>query len=671
MPKQPVTYVGMLWLLAASVVVMLPFALHLPLWLIPVVLFAAGWRLWVLAGGASQPQTWLKTVLVAMGVGGLWLSGLQFPSLEAMSALLLLGFAFKSLEAVQRRDALVVVFSGYFLVALHFLYAQTLLAGVYGVFSLVVLTGALIGTQQTVTEFSTWQQVRFNLRLAGAMLLLCLPLMLVLFVFAPRLAPLWSLPTLSNQAKTGVSDQMTPGDIAQLSQSSELAFRVTFKGERPEQKQLYWRGLSLNHFDGQAWRQFEQAYEPLQINEVMRESFALRADQVQQHGASVEYDVVYEKTGQPWLFTLTPALTLRGAEVLQAADYRVMATQALQTPLLLTAVSYPQSVRDLSLAPWLRELALQLPATGDTRSRELAQRWRATAVNEQAYIDKVLGHFREQGFYYTLRPPLLGEKDTIDGFLFDAQRGFCAHYAGSFVFLMRAAGIPARVVVGYQGGEWNAKGNYLSVHQYDAHAWTEVWQAGKGWVQIDPTAVIAPARVEQGLAAAVQTEGSFLENEHFSLRKLAWLNGVRGHWDALQYGWQRWVLGYDGATQLALLQQLLGELTLWRVAAFVGVLMLAITLIWAVLLGLARRKVREAREHQLYRRFCQALAKRGVVRAIGQTPQSFAQQAANAFPAQAAAITEFTRVYETLCYAPAAPAGAYRQLQRLLRHTGF
>ena len=671
MPKQPVTYVGMLWLLAASVVVMLPFALHLPLWLIPVVLFAAGWRLWVLAGGASQPQTWVKAVLAATGIGGLWLSGLQFPSLEAMSALLLLGFAFKSLEAIQRRDALVVIFSGYFLVALHFLYAQTLLAGGYGVFSLVVLTGALIGTQQSVAEFSTWQQVRFNLRLAGTMLLLCLPLMLVLFVFAPRLAPLWSLPTLSNQAKTGVSDQMTPGDIAQLSQSSELAFRVTFKGERPAQKQLYWRGLVLNHFDGQAWKQFAQTYDPLQINDVVRKEFALHSDQVQQQGTAVAYDVVYEKTGQPWLFTLTPALTLGGADVLQAADYRVMATQPLQAPLLLSAVSYPQSARDLSLVPWLRDLALQLPDSGDTRSRELAQRWRATAANEQSYIDKVLAHFREQQFHYTLRPPLLGEKDTIDAFLFDAQRGFCAHYAGSFVFLMRAAGIPARVVVGYQGGEWNTKGNYLSVHQYDAHAWTEVWQAGKGWVQIDPTAVIALERVEQGLAAAVQAEGSFLENEHFSLRNVTWLNGVRGQWDALQYGWQRWVLGYDGATQLALLQQLLGEISWWRVGVFVGFLMLVITLGWGLLLGLARRKVHEAWEHQLYRRFCSTLAKRGVVRATGQTPGHFAQQAANAFPAQAAVIAEFTRVYETLCYAPQVDAGAYRQLQRLLRQLRF
>jgi hypothetical protein len=198
-----------------------------------------------------------------------------------------------------------------------------------------------------------------------------------------------------------------------------------------------------------------------------------------------------------------------------------------------------------------------------------------------------------------------------------------------------------------------------------------VWQAGKGWVQIDPTAVIAPERVEQGLAAVVQAEGSFLENEHFSLRNVTWLNGVRGQWDALQYGWQRWVLGYDGATQLALLQQLLGEISWWRVGAFVGFLMLAITLGWGLLLGLARRKVHEAREHQLYRRFCSALAKRGVVRATGQTPGDFAQQAANAFPAQAAVIAEFTRVYETLCYAPQVNAGGYRQLQRLLRQLRF
>jgi transglutaminase-like putative cysteine protease len=666
MDKQ-VTYSGMIWLLAAQLVVMLPFVFHLPFWLLPVVLFAAGWRLWVLAGGAVQPGNITKLLLVGLGIGGLLLSGLQFPSLEAMSALLLLGFAFKSLEVIRRRDAVVVVFIGYFLVALHFLYTQTMLAGLYGAFSLVVLTGALIGVQQVVEEFSAAQNVRFNLRLAGVMLLQCLPLMVLLFVFAPRLQPLWSLPLMVDQAKTGVSDHMAPGDIEKLSQSDELAFRVTFKGERPPQDQLYWRGLVLNHFDGREWRQFDDAYDLERLKYAAAHEYAFHPENMQVLGDPVEYEAVYEKSGQPWLFTLTPALKVDG-EVLQAADYRVMAAQDVQAPLLLKATSYPQSLRDVQLDPYLRQLALQLPTDGNPRSRELAQRLRAQADSEQAYIDKVLARFREQQFYYTLHPPTLGDSDTIDGFLFSTQRGFCAHYAGSFVFLMRAVGIPARVVAGYQGGEWNAQGKYLAVHQYDAHAWAEVWQAGKGWQRVDPTAMIAPERTEQGLEAAVQAEGSFLENNHFSTRNVVWLKGLRQKLDAVQYGWQRWVLGYDGEAQMGFLQALLGELTLAKVAVLVGGLGGAIVLAWLLLLGLARRGEREALEHQLYRRFCTLLAKRGVVRETGHAPGAFALQAAQALPASATLIREFTQVYETLCYQPDADGqAAIKRLKALLR----
>ena len=660
-----ITYSGMIWLLFAQVVVMLPFALHLPFWLLPVVLFSAGWRLWVLSGGATQPTAWVKAALAGLGVGGLLLSGLRFPSLEAMSSLLLLGFAFKALEAIQRRDALVVIFIGYFLVALHFLYAQSLLAGAYGAFSLVVLTGALIGTQQVVAEFSPLQNVRFNLRLAGMMLLQCLPLMVLLFVFAPRLQPLWALPVMTEQAKTGVSDHMTPGDIATLSQSDTLAFRVTFKGERPPQNQLYWRGLVLNHFDGHEWRQFADSYALPELKDLIRQQYAFQPSNVRLEGTPIEYEAVYEKTGQPWLFTLSPTLTVAG-DVLQAADYRVMAKQDIQAPLLLKATSYPDAVRDVQLDPQVRALALQLPATGDARSRALAQRLRSETASEQAYIDKVLQRFREQQFHYTLHPPTLGERDTIDAFLFETQRGFCAHYAGSFVFLLRAAGIPARVVAGYQGGEWNAQDKYLQVRQYDAHAWAEVWQAGKGWVQIDPTAAIAPERVEHGLEAAVQTEGSFLEQQTFNTRHIAWLRSLRNKLDAVQYGWQRWVLGYDGDSQAALLQKILGEVNWLKIGALVGVLLGVIVLAWLLLLGLARRAEREALEHQLYRRFCAILAKRGVVRERGQTPHHFATQAAAAIPAWATTIHAFTHLYETLCYAPESGQSP-QQLKKLLR----
>lgn len=662
-----VTYTGMIWLLAAQLAVMLPFVFDLPVWLVPVLLFAAGWRLRVLAGLASQPGNVTKLALVLLGGGGLLLSGLQFPSLDAMASLLLLGFAFKSLEVVQRRDAIVVIFIGYFLVALHFLYTQSMLAALYGTVSMVVLTGALVGVQQSVAEFSAAQNVRFNLRLALMMLLQCLPLMAAIFVFAPRLPPLWSLPLAHVQAKTGVSDHMAPGDIEKLGKSDELAFRVSFQGKRPEQSELYWRGLVFNHFDGREWRQFEQDYDATQVAGALQTNFRWRPDKIQSQGEAVAYEAVYEKTGQPWLFTLTPTVEVSG-DVLQGADYRVMAREALQAPFLLKAVSYPQAQRDLTLDPQLRSLALVLPANSDPRSRELAGRlWRETGT-AQAYIDKVLARFGSLGYEYTLNPPTLGGRDTIDAFLFDTQRGFCAHYAGSFVFLMRAAGIPARVVVGYQGGEWNEAGQYLAVHQYDAHAWAEVWLPERGWVRVDPTTVVAPSRTEQGLEAAVRAEGSFLADSVFSVRKIAWLNTLNQQLDTVQYGWRRWVLGYDSAQQAELLKALLGSLSVSKVALLAGGVFGAIALGWLVVLGMTRRQAKEALEHRLYRQFCTALAKRGVQREPGDTPGAFAAAAEVALPKLAGVIREFTQVYEGVCYAPDAMDGrnATRRLKVLL-----
>lgn len=651
LPNQQVTYSGMLWLLAAQLLIMLPFTLHLPLWLIPILLFTAGWRIRAMHGHTRQPGTVVKLLLILGGFAGLALSGLPFPSLDLMVTLLLLGYAFKSLEVLQQRDAVVVIFLGYFLIAVYFLYSQSLLAGLYCVFALTVQTATLIGIRHPLPLMRTADTVRHNVYLSGVLLLQCLPLMLLIFVFAPRLPPLFTLPLTPEQAKTGVSDHMTPGDIARLSQSDELAFRVTFKGQRPPQSQLYWRGLTLNHFDGRSWKQFANDYELKQLKSYFQSVYQWQPDNLQIKGDAIEYEAIYEKTGQPWLFTLTPATEVYG-DVVRSADYRIMATRELQTPTLLQAVSYPDSHRDIKLNKYTRQLALQLPPTGNQRSRQLAKQLYARADSKQDYIQQILQRYRTQAFHYTLRPPLLGDSDTIDRFLFDSQRGFCAHYAGSFVFMMRAAGIPARVVAGYQGGEWNQSGGYLSVYQFDAHAWTEVWLENEGWVRIDPTTMVAPERTERGLEAAMQQEGSFLEDQMFSTHKVAWLNQLRKKMDSVQHGWRRWVLGYDNQAQSKLLLQLFGEITVQKMLLVLGSLFAAIALLWVLLTGIGRQHDKEAPEHKLYQKFSVALKKQGQQRQPYQTPNEFAHQAALALPQKAESIRAFTLAYEQLCYIP-------------------
>ncbi|RVU84440.1 DUF3488 domain-containing protein [Leucothrix sargassi] len=658
----------MIWLLAAQLVVMLPFVFFLPPWLIPVMLVATFWRIRVIKGHAAQPKLLLNLFILTLGILGVWASGMRLLSLDAMVSFLLLGFAFKSLEVIRQRDALVVVFIGYFLVAVGFLFSQTILAGAYGVIALIILTAALIANQQSSAQQLSQNATRSNLSLSALMLLQCLPLMVLVFVFMPRFSPLWVIPSFESQAKTGVTDQVTPGDIANLAKSDELAFRVSFKGELPPANERYWRGLVLNNFDGKSWQQLEHQYEGFELGMYYRQHMPWSQSSLSDRGEPLEYDVIYEKTGQPWLFTLTPSVT-SDDQAVQLGDYRVMAKHDVVTPFLLNAKAYPDAKRDLNLNEHTRRLALRLPHKGDEQTRAAAKQWRAEATSDEDYVNKVMKRFTEQAYFYTLKPPLLGNSNTIDKFLFESQRGFCVHYAGSFVYLMRAAGIPARMVVGYQGGEWNEEGKYLSVRQYDAHAWTEVWLKGQGWKRYDPTAMVAPSRVEGGLEEALAHEGTFLEGQLFSLQKFEWMDGIRKKMDSIQYGWRRWVLGYDGDTQANLLQTILNKMSSIPLAALVGALFIGIFLFWFVMLGLLKRQRYEAYEHQLYRTFCKRLAKHGIIREQQQTPSEFAVIASSQWPEKSDTIRSFSLMYQQICYVDSTDQGhdqLFKKMRQLL-----
>jgi len=657
-----ITYSGMLWLLAAQVVVMLPFLFYLPIWLFPILFFSAGWRIRVMLGKAEQPGIMIKIIMGILGLAALKFSGIPIVSLEMTASFLMLGFAYKSLEVIDRRDGMVVVLTGFILIGVLFLYSQSIVIALYSFISVVVLTGAMIAIQQSGKQHSnqnsrqnTQSKIFSNLRLSSSMLLLCLPLMILFFLFAPRFQPFWTVPNAGGHAKTGISDSMSPGDIANLSQSDGLAFTVSFDNERPKQRDLYWRGLVLQHFDGVTWTQEDPETPPRQLGTNTSFTFKQPKSQIKQQGEAVNYKVIYQKTGRPWMFALNPVVDIKGPAGF-TSDFRVMAKTDIIEPVLVKLTSYPDSLKEVKLDEATHLVNLQLPETENPKSRLLAEQLFSASASKEEYIQRVMNRFREQQYFYTLRPPLLGEKDTIDGFLIDSQKGFCAHYAGSFVFMMRAVGIPARVVAGYQGGEWNQKGEFLAVHQFDAHAWTEVWLEGQGWQRFDPTAMVAPQRIEQNLEAAMQQEGSFLEGKVLSLNKMKWLNGLRQQLDSLQYGWQRFVLNFDSETQQNFLKNLFGEMSIQKTMLVVGGLFGSITLLWVGFLGLAKKQNIEAPEHRLYRRFCDLLAKKGVKREIAQTPEAYSQLAASQLPIFAEVINEFTHSYSTLCYNPAAAA---------------
>jgi transglutaminase-like putative cysteine protease len=642
-----ITYAGIFWLLSAQIVVMLPLLFHLPLWIIPVLVFSSGWRLRVMQGHASQPTGLVKLFVAILGLIALSVSGLPLISLDMMASLLMLGFAYKALEVVQQRDGIVVILTGYLLVGVQFLYSQSMLSALYAVLSLAVLTAAMIAIQQSKSS-----SIKSNLKLASAMLALCLPFMLLLFMFAPRFSPLWVVALPINHPTTGISDSMTPGDIANLSQSDALAFRVSFKGKRPVQNELYWRGLVLQYFDGKTWTQFANHLNTESIRAKLSSSQRLITERIDAQGDVLQYEVIYERSAQPWLFALSPVVKVENDAALYGSDFRIMARQNIIEPLLLNLTSIPQALREPER--WLSgdDLALQLPDKGNPKSLQLAQRLLGNASSNEDYIQRVLKRYRQQDFYYTLRPPAMDNANSIDDFLFEQKKGFCAHYAGSFVYMMRAAGIPARVIVGYQGGEWNEKGRYLSVYQYDAHAWTEVWLENKGWVRIDPTSMVAPERIETNLQTAMQAEGSFLEQQLLSSVKYHWLAGIRKQIDSSQYAWRKFVLGYDQNAQSDLMRNLFGNLSLINVAWIIAGLFLVIILAWSFLLGLTKKGSTEAIQHLLYRRFCDLLEQHGVKRELSQSAMEFSVVASTQIPILATEIRHFSLVYNRLCYEP-------------------
>ena len=630
----------LLWLILPLALVLAPHAVQLPLWI------SLSWLLFALAAFRPnlQKPRWLKVLFTLAGVAGVLLQyGTVIGSQGGVALLVFLSGA-KLLETQTARDRLGLLFVGCFLLVAYFLNSQSLAMAAYMSLALIALIAAMIASTQTAPE------LRATLGLAARLLLQALPLALLLFVLFPRLqGPLWGLPQ-QGATQTGLSDHMSPGDFSQLSLSNEIAFRVEFNSadaravttKPPDPSTLYWRGPVLWDFDGRTW-QTRLAVPPNPINALAM-------------GQPVSYAITLEPHRQRWLFLLGLPKKLPEEVASQLGPDLQWQAQSPITQRLRYAIDadldYRLDAEGLSTARRSRTLALP---EGNPQARELAKIWRArhntainrTLKNDRALVDQALAYFRSEPFFYTLNPPLLGE-NSIDDFLFRSRRGFCEHYASTFVFLMRAAGIPARVVTGYQGGERNPLGNYWIVRQRDAHAWAEVWLIGEGWTRIDPTAAVAPNRVELGLDAALPAS-----ERRTGLMTLDtnWLMPLRLSWDLLNNQWNQWVLGYNQERQRELLSHLNPFLSTWQgmawglAAAGSGLLLLMAVL---VLPRLTKSKTDPA--SRIYARFCLQLARCGIERGNAEGPADFAERAAAQRPELAEAIQEITRLYLALRY---------------------
>ena len=609
-------------LLLAVAFVVLPHFEHVPLWASGVIALLWCGRAWITLRNLPLPGHVATLPLLLLAAGAVWLQYRTLLGREAGVTFLLLLLALKLLELRAKRDVFVVVFLGFFILLTQFLYSQALPVALLTLGAVLALFFVLVSVSLKADDLPAGRKVR----LVGALAVKAVPLAAVLFLLFPRLdSPLWGLPRDAFSRGTGLSDSMAPGGISRLIQSQAIAFRVRFAEQPPSNELLYWRGPVFGSFDGRTWSPLAQrtgAPPPLTVNA--------------EPDSAIDYTVTLEPSSRDWLFVLEmPAAVPEAADLrprmspegqLHAA--RPITSRSRYEARSFTQFAFGLNETETSLRDWLT-----LPAGFNPRALQLAADLRAQLEPDGAprrdgaelrLVQAVLDHFRRGGFSYTLEPPLLG-RHSVDEFLFETRLGYCEHYASAFVVLMRALDVPARVVTGYQGGEINPVDGFLTVRQADAHAWAEVWVSGRGWVRVDPTTVVAPARIEQGLGELARQSGvaplfalggagpSFLASI---------VRRVRFQWEAMENSWNQWVPSYSYARQLSLLEDL-GLKPDWRV---LGILLaIAVSIVAMVLAVLSlRHRVRRDPLAELEARFRSRLERAGVrcpptegLRAIG------------------------------------------------------
>lgn len=630
--------ISLVWLLVAQVLVIIPHVSHVPLWLLGLWLGCAAWRVQVFRMRVPFPNSWVKAALMLSSGFAVYLSRGSLVGLDAAVALLITAFILKLLEMRTRRDALVLIFLGFFSVVTSYLFADGLLAALYSILPVIALLAALLGLQQS----SFAAQPLLTLKLASRLFAQAIPLMVLLFVLFPRLEPLWSLPQPKEQGTVGLSSSMTPGDLADLGQSSALAFRARFDGAIPAQSQLYWRALTLPYFDGRSWSISQQ--------------LGTQEPQWQAQGEALSYSIIMQPSTQPWLFALDVGSSEQ-ADIRLMSDFRLQRSTPVNRAYQYQATSWPNALRQPQLSQMQQHEFLQLPRAGNPQTRDWAQTLRKQYPDDNALVAGLLQHFNQQPYHYTLKSPLLG-KDSVDEFLFSSRRGFCAHYAGAMVFTLRAAGIPSRVVAGYQGGETNQAGQFVQVRQFDAHAWVEYWQLGQGWRSVDPTFQVAPERIERGVQDALKDEADLFQGDFLSplrYQHIAWINQLRMSWESLNHSWQTQILGYQRERQQAWLKQWFGQVD-WQTIGLFLVLSAALIIALLVLWMFKPWQRQSDPLQRIVNEFQRVLQRRGFTRQTGEGLRSFWQRIRADLPeGQQPAVARFIELYEQQQYAQQSP----------------
>jgi len=639
-----------LWLLFSVVLVVAPHATHQ---LISINIFCAVilfWRFSVELKWVKLPGKWLRVALTLCAFSIVISSFKTVIGSEAGVSLLTSMTCLKLLEMQQKRELTIVVYLSFFVIITGFLFDQSMLIGIYTIVVMVLLISILVRINQlSEAESPHFSAVKYTVLL----LVQAIPIMLVLFVLFPRLShPLWGMGDFSSVASTGLSNEMSPGLVSRLADDDSVAFRVRFQDPLPSLGKLYWRGPIFWYYDGKTWRD--------SLNN-RHQYIGNRQLNMKKNGSPTHYQVTLEAHQQQWLFALDMAAKIPLDSFINR-QYQLLNNKPVKNVYRYDVVSYLDYQIDQGIKPNYRQY-LQLPDGYGERAINLAQEWRLQSRDKQDIVNRALSYFKDNAFFYTREPPLTTD-DPVDEFSFHSQKGFCEHYASSFVFLMRAAGIPARIVTGYQGGELNPVGDYLIVRQSDAHAWAEVWLVDQGWVRVDPTSVIPQSRVlDTGTPAAPANDA---KARGLGWGWQLWANAYY-RWDNISHQWNQWIIGYNASRQRSFLSLLgIDDVTWEKLIGMLSMMLSGIFILLAILLMKKKNKTQDP-INLAYHQFCKKLRGLGFDRYQGEGVHDFASRVVINRQDLVIPINQITQLYSSLKYAKQPLSTQLTELQHAVR----
>jgi len=628
----------LIFLLSSIGLIVFPHVHHIPASVFGFFCLLLSWRFIGIWKQNWLPNTPVIFLLVAFGTALLYSQHQGLFGRDAGTHLFITALGLKLLEIKNERDLYLITYLAFIVAASQFLYEQSILMAAYILLVCCVLLATLVyinsGKAQTLASFKT----------AIIITAQALPIAVALFILFPRVeAPRWILFNDPHQARTGLSDSMEPGSISDLSKSDELVFRVKFAGVIPPPGLRYWRGPVLSHTDGKRWTQ--TAFQK-----------SLRRPAVT--GTPYQYTILMEPQDKNWIFALDMPIRF-SAPLVRNSNYQLITLDSQEKRAEYQVISYPNYNTGLIDSDEYKA-ATQLPGEPPDKINQLVSQLRGFDSAPDNFINRLLNHFRVEDFHYTLTPPVM-ETNPIENFLFKTRYGFCSHYASAFVYLMRVAHIPARVVTGYQGGELNKVGGFLEIRQADAHAWAEVWLENRGWVRVDPTATIAPERIEREINVDRQTAYGIAAANSPAYN---WLRQARQLWSSVDYSWQRWVINYDNKSQSSFLSLFgindIKTMIYWMIAVIASI---TAVLCWLLLY---QKQNTADKVLLIYNRFCKKLAKHGLFRGAGEGVKDFAERVKTTLPEQAADIDQITAAFIKLRYGRVATGEDLQRLKMLV-----